>query len=89
MNTKNYSKTQILVECALLIAAAKYGMDNLPRKVKLRAAIKYFNGDMNNIPVQIVDEDKTLPCGAIYCTEEILKVFQEILGEKKVEIKEI
>ncbi len=58
-------------------------------KVKLRGAIKYFNGEMNNIRVQIIDGENTMPCGAIYCTEEIIKVFEEILGKEKVEIKEI
>ena len=58
-------------------------------KVKLRGAIKYFNGEMNNIKVQIIDDENTMPCGAIYCTEEIMKVFEEILGIEKVEIKEI
>ena len=44
---------------------------------------------MNNIKVQIIDGENTMPCGAIYCTEEIIKVFEEILGIEKVEIKEI
>ena len=56
-------------------------------KVKLRGAIKYFNGEMNNIAVKIIDGEKLLPCGAIYCTEEILKVFEDILGTQNVEIK--
>ncbi len=55
-------------------------------KVKLRGAIKYFNGEMNNIPVQIVDGEKTLPCGAIYCTDKILEIFYDILGKDKVKI---
>ena len=59
---------------------------NEETKVKLRGAIKYFNGDMNNIPVQIIDGEKTLPCGAIYCTDKILEVFYEILGKDKVSI---
>ena len=58
-------------------------------KVKLRGAIKYFNGEMNNIRVQIKDGEKILPCGAIYCTEEIMQVFVEILGNEKVKIEEI
>ena len=53
-------------------------------KVKLRGAIKYFNGNMNNVPVEIIDGDKILPCGAIYCTEEILEVFCDILGKDNV-----
>ena len=58
-------------------------------KVKLRGAIKYFNGEMNNIRVQIKDGEKILPCGTIYCTEEIMQVFVEILGNEKVKIEEI
>ena len=58
-------------------------------KVKLRGAIKFFNGEMNNIRVQIKDGEKILPCGEIYCTEEIMEVFVEILGNEKVEIEEI
>ena len=58
-------------------------------KVKLRGAIKYFNGEMNNIKVQIIDGGNNMPCGAIYCTEEILKVFVDILGKDKVKIEEV
>ena len=58
-------------------------------KVKLRGAIKYFSGDMNNIPVQIVDGENKMPCGAIYCTDKILKVFYDILGQERVNIKEM
>ena len=58
-------------------------------KVKLRGAIKYFNGEMNNIRVQIKDEEKILPCGAIYFTEEIMQIFLYILGYEKVKIEEI
>ena len=58
-------------------------------KVKLRGAIKYFNGEMNNIRVQIKDEEKIMPCGAIYCTDEIFNVFVDILGKERVKIEEI
>ena len=58
-------------------------------KIKLRGAIKYFNGEMNNIKVQIIDGEKIMPCGAIYCTEEILKVFVDILGKDRVKIEEV
>ena len=44
---------------------------------------------MNNIRVQIKDGEKILPCGEIYCTEEIMEVFVEILGNEKVKIEEI
>ena len=59
------------------------GIDEETKK-KLRGAIKYFNGDLNNMPVQIIDGDKILPCGAIYCTDKILEVFYEILGKDRV-----
>ena len=55
-------------------------------KVKLRGAINFFKGEMNNIPVQIIDGEKRLPCGAIYCTDEILQVFVWILGKEKVNV---
>ena len=56
-------------------------------KAKLRAAIKFFSGEMNNIKVQIQDGENILPCGAIYCTEEIFKVFEDILGKDNTIIK--
>ena len=56
-------------------------------KVKLRGAIKYFSGDMNNFAVQIRENDEIKPCGAIYCTDNIFKIFQEILGEDRVEVR--
>ena len=58
-------------------------------KVKLRGAIKYFNGEMNNLAVQIQEENEIKPCGAIYCTDSIIKIFEEILGKEKVKIFEV
>ena len=58
-------------------------------KVKLRGAIKYFNGEMNNIRMQIKEGEKIMPCGAIYCTDEIFNVFVDILGKERVKIEEI
>lgn len=49
------------------------------QKDKLRGAIRFFNGEKNNINVQIKIGEEIKPCGQIYLTEEILKVFQEIL----------
>ena len=60
---------------------------NEDTKSKLRGAIKYFNGDKNNISVKIKIEEELKPCGAIYLTDEILKVFEEILGKDRVDIK--
>ncbi len=50
------------------------------QKDKLRGAIRFFNGDKNNIAVFIKIGEELKPCGAIYLTEEILKEFVEILG---------
>ena len=52
------------------------------QKAKLRGAIKYFNGEQNNISVAIKIGDDLKSCGAIYLTDEILKVFEEIIGKE-------
>ena len=59
------------------------------KKKKLRGAIKYFNGEMNNIPVEVKEGEEILKCGAIYLTEPILEVFKNIVGEENIELKEI
>ena len=56
------------------------------QKAKLRGAIRFFSGERNNIPVQIIDNEGAKPCGAIYLNEEILQEFQEILGKEKVSV---
>lgn len=56
------------------------------QKEKLRGALRYFSGDKNNINVQIKIASDLKPCGHIYLTDAIKKVFEEILGEEKVEI---
>lgn len=58
------------------------------QKEKLRGALRYFSGDRNNINVQIKVDGSMKPCGQIYLTEQIQKIFEEILGEEKVEMKE-
>ena len=52
------------------------------QKAKLRGAIKYFNGEQNNISVAIKIGEDLKSCGAIYLTDEILKVFEEIIGKE-------
>ena len=52
------------------------------QKAKLRGAIKFFNGEQNNISVVIKVGDDLKSCGAIYLTDEILKVFEEIVGKE-------
>ena len=60
-----------------------------PIKKKLRGAIKYFNGEMNNIAVEVQDGENILKCGAIYLTEAIYEVFQDIVGKENIELREI
>ena len=56
------------------------------QKSHLRGAIKFYNGDKNNVAISVKQEEKTLPCGAIYLTEEILKEFEEIAGKENVQV---
>ena len=53
-------------------------------KSKLRGMIKFFSGDRNNIPIEVVDSGEVKPCGTIYLTEEIKKQFEELLGKDRV-----
>lgn len=55
-------------------------------KKRLRGAIRFFMGDRNNIKVEIIDEEGTKPCGAIFMIKDTLKQFQEILGEERVNV---
>ena len=52
------------------------------QKAKLRGAIKFFNGEQNNISVVIKINEDLKSCGAIYLTDEILKIFEEIIGKE-------
>ena len=57
-------------------------------KSKLRGAIKYFKGDRNNINVFVKVGEDNAPCGAIYCNDEILKVFEDIIGKTNVKLED-
>lgn len=52
------------------------------KKERLRNAIKYFCGDKNNIGIQIEVNGEIKPCGQIYFNEDILHIFQDIVGDK-------
>lgn len=56
------------------------------QKDKLRGLIRFFQGDRNNIPVQIMEDGDLKPCGGIYLTDEILKEFEETVGKERIEI---
>ena len=57
------------------------------QKERLRAAIKFFNGDRNNIKMEITDKDGIKPCMGIFFNDRILKTFESIVGEENIEIK--
>ena len=56
-------------------------------KEKLRGAIKYFNGDKNNINVYVKINDDERACGQIYLTDDILEIFENIIGKSNVGVK--
>ena len=59
------------------------------KKSQLRGMIKFFNGDKNNILIQVEDDGEIKPCGLIYLTPDILEEFEEVLGRERVDLKEI
>ena len=59
---------------------------NEEQKSRLRGAIKFFGGEQNNIGVVIKIGEELKPCGVIYLTEEILKVFENIIGKENCKI---
>ncbi len=61
---------------------------NEEQKDKLRGAIHYFQGDKNNINVQIKINEEIKPCGQIYLNDKIKEVFDNILGAENVRIEE-
>ena len=55
-------------------------------KEKLRGTLRFFMGDRNNIKVEIIDEEGTKPCGAIFMIKDTVEQFKEILGEERVSV---
>ena len=53
-------------------------------KAKLRGAIRFFNGNKNNLPVFVKQGDKISSCGSIYATKEIIEQFEAIVGKENV-----
>ena len=59
------------------------------QKEKLRGAIRYFNGEKNNINVKIRIGEELRNCGQIYLNEKIKEIFEDIIGVDKVFLQEI
>lgn len=58
------------------------------KKEKLRGAIKFFTGEMNNIGLQIVNGERKDLAGGIYITDAILSEFKDLIGEENVRLLE-
>ena len=56
------------------------------QKSKLRGAIKFFSGDRVNMQLEIIDVDDIKPCGAIFLTDKILEVFEDIASKENVKL---
>ena len=54
-------------------------------KKKLRGALKFFSGEKNNTPVQVINGENIIDCGTIYLNKDILQEFKGLLGEEIVE----
>ena len=57
------------------------------KKAQLRAGIKYFTGDRNNMNVFVKVGEEEKSCGAIYLNENVLDIFKKILGDERVSLK--
>ena len=62
---------------------------NEETKEKLKGAIYFFNGERSNMQMQIRNGEKLDKAGGIYMTPEILKQFQELVGEENAQIATI
>ena len=64
------------------------------QKEKLRGAIRFFSGERNNIPVQIINGERKDMAGGIYLnnigntssSNETLEEFKEIVGEENAKL---
>ena len=57
------------------------------QKQRLRGTIKFFTGDRLNVKLEITDNGEIKPCGGIYLTDKILKVFQNLVSKENIVLK--
>ena len=57
------------------------------QKDRLRGALKFFTGEKNNMPVQIINGEKQDSAGGIYLNREILEEIQEIVGKENAVVE--
>lgn len=59
------------------------------KKAKLRGAFRYFNGDRNNMNVQIKVGEEFKSCGQIFYSEGVNEILKQIAGEENVKFMEV
>ena len=57
------------------------------QKDKLRGALKFFAGDRNNAPVQIINGENKMPAGGIFLNGDTISQIEEIVGKENVNLK--
>ena len=62
---------------------------NEEQKEKLRGAIRFFAGERNNIPIQIINGERKDMAGGIFLTNQTLEEFKEIVGEENANVVEV
>ena len=70
------------------VKSLKINITNLneEQKSKLRGAIKFFSGEKYNVKLFVVDAGELKPCGALFLTEKIKAVFENIVGKENVKL---
>lgn len=58
------------------------------QKDKLRGALKFFAGDRNNAPVQIINGENKMPAGGIFLNGNTISQIEEIAGKENVAIED-
>ena len=59
------------------------------QKEQLRGALKFFTGDKNNAPVQIINGENKMPAGGIFLNGNTLEELQEIVGKENCTIGDV
>ena len=77
--------TELTKKEAVILKLDITGLDE-DTKEKLRGALRFFTGDRNNLPVQIIDGEDVKPCGGIFSNRNTIQQFKDILGEERVKI---
>lgn len=52
------------------------------QKEKLRGTLKFFAGDRNNVPVQIINGETKMPAGGIFVNGNTIEEIEEIVGKE-------